>query len=151
MDIIQFLEGLANTINDIPKTICKHFDPSVDAESRYYKKYDFLTSTSLGSKRVYGLNATMTKQLSDYAASKTQKFYPYIKEMSQNRSTITQPIVNSSCIGESPGKELDQCEFNGYLSADELCNPCEVKEFKEQCEYLCVRTAGTSFGPFKLM
>ena len=140
MDIIQFLEGLANTINDIPKTICKHFDPSVDAESRYYKKYDFLTSTSLGSKRVYGLNATMMKQLSDYAAS-----------MSQNRSNIPQPIVDSSCIGESPGKELDQCEFNGYLSVDELCNPCEVKEFKEQCEYLCVRTVGTPFGPYKLM
>ena len=87
MDIIQFLEGLANTINDIPKTICKHFDPSVDAESRYYKEYNFLTS----SKRVYGLNATMMKQLSDYAGS-----------MSQNRSNITQPIVDP-CIGESPG------------------------------------------------
>ena len=129
-----------------PLNICKHFDPSVDAESRYYKEYEFLTS----SKRVYGLNATMTKQLSDYAASKTQKFYPYIKEMSQNRSNITQPIVNSSCIGESPGKELDQCEFNGYLSVDELCNPCEVKEFKEQCEYLCVRTE-TPFAAYKIM
>ena len=120
--------------------ICKHFDPSVDAESRYYKRNQVYPETSALSfqgdylSQVYDLNATMIKQLSDYTDS-----------------DIIQPIVDSSCIGESPGKELDQCKFNGYLSADELCNPCEVKEFKEQCEYLCVRTAGTSFGPFKLM
>ena len=107
--------------------ICKHFDPSVDAESRYYKRIGLIR------RRVYDSNATMIKQPSDYADS-----------------DIKQPIVDSSCIGESPGKELDQCEFNGYLSADELCNPCEVKEFKEQCEYLCVRT-GTPFGPYKIM
>ena len=127
--ILESVSFLEDFFNSFPKYICKHFDPSVDAESRYYKQF-----SSIISRQVYDLNATMIKQLSDYTDS-----------------DIIQPIVDSSCIGESPGKELDQCKFNGYLSADELCNPCEVKEFKEQCEYLCVRTAGTSFGPFKLM
>jgi len=66
-------------------------------------------------------------------------------------SRIIRPIVNNSCIGESPGKELDQCKFNGYLTYDELCNPCEVKEFKDQCDYLCERTTGPPFGPYGIM
>ena len=32
-----------------------------------------------------------------------------------DRSDLINPIVNSSCIGESPGKKLDQCRFNGYF------------------------------------
>ena len=80
-------------------------------------------------KRVYGVNAT--------------NLHP--------RDEIIQPIVNSSCIGESPGKDLSQCQFNGYLSYDELCNPCEAKEFKEQCEELCEITAGPVFGGYELV
>ena len=58
--------------------------------------------------------------------------------------------VSSSCIGEKPGK-LDQCQFNGYLSYDELCNPCKNKEFKEQCEEVCEKTTGPPFGPYSFM
>ena len=133
-----------------PINICKHFDPSVDAESRYYKRNQVYPETSVFSfqgdylSQVYDLNATMIKQLRDYESG-------IVDRRIVGRPIVDRAIVNSSCIGESPGKELDQCEFNGYLSVDELCNPCEVKEFKEQCEYLCVRTAGTPFGPYKLM
>ena len=101
--------------------ICKHFDPSVDAGSRYYHQ------RSHGEvERVYGLNATTL-----------------------NDEDI-QPKVINSCIGESPGKKMDQCEFDGYLKYDELCNPCENKEFKEQCGELCA-TNWPPFGPFWLM
>ena len=122
-----------------PLNICKHFDPSVDAESRYYKTSDFDLYSQV-------FDLTMIKQPS-YTDYKDLIYYQNYPEP----YFASSPIVNSSCIGESPGKELDQCEFNGYLSVDELCNPCEVKEFKEQCEYLCVRTVGTPFGPYKLM
>ena len=104
-----------------PRFICEHFDPSVDAGKRYYHKHGGK------HKRVYGVNAT------------------------NFNDEIIQPIVNSSCIGESPGKELGQCEFNGYLSYDELCNPCEVKEFKEQCEELCEITKGPVYGGYKFV
>ena len=101
-----------------PISICEHFDPSVNTESRYYlKDYPFLL-------RVYTSDTT---SLND---------------------EVIQPIVNSSCIGESPGKKLDQCKFNGYLSYDELCNPCEVKEFKDHCEEICEKTKGPPFGGF---
>ena len=60
------------------------------------------------------------------------------------------PIVNNSCIGENPGKKLNQCKFNGYLRHDQLCNPCEVKEFKELCGELCETTTGPKFGPYRL-
>ena len=103
--------------------ICEHFDPSVDAGSRYYREYE----DDSYIERVYGSNAT---KLND---------------------EILHPITNSSCIGGSPGKNLDQCKFDGYLNYDELCNPCKVKEFKEQCEELCEMTTGPEFGPFGLM
>ena len=99
--------------------ICEHFDPSVDTGSHYYRD---LNDPYI--ERVYGLNATM---LDD---------------------DVFHTIANSSCIGGSPGKNLDQCKFDGYLIFDELCNPCEVKEFKEQCEELCEMTTGPQFGPF---
>ena len=60
------------------------------------------------------------------------------------------PIVNNSCIGESPAQNLDQCKFNGYLRHDQFCNPCEVKEFKELCGELCETTTGPKFGPYKI-
>ena len=101
-----------------PRFICEHFDPSVDAGKRYYHK--------LFNNRVYGVNAT--------------NLHP--------RDGIIQPIVNSSCIGETPGKNLGQCKFNGYLTYDELCNPCKVKEFKEECEELCEITTGPVFGGY---
>ena len=106
-----------------PINICKHFDPSVDAESRYYK---FGESSGLWLQRVYDWNTT------------------------NPNDSIIQPIVNSSCIGDSPGKNLDQCKFNGYLKKHELCNPCEVEKFKEVCEDLCETTTGPPFGKFKL-
>ena len=61
------------------------------------------------------------------------------------------PIVNNTCIGESPAQKLDQCKYKGSLRYDELCNPCEVKEFKELCGELCKTTTGPPFGPYKLM
>ena len=60
------------------------------------------------------------------------------------------PFVNNSCIGEFPGKKLDQCYFNGYLEFNELCNPCEKKEFKEQCDELCKTTTGSPYGAYQL-
>ena len=125
---------LALSEDGYERFICKHFDPSVDVGSRYYeeyKGYDFhYVKTNM--RQVHGLNAIMImKRLNDYE--------------------IIQPIVNSSCIGESPGKELDQCKFNGYLTYDEICNPCKVKEFKEQCDYLCQITPCCSpFGPYRI-
>ena len=101
--------------------ICEHFDPSIDAGDRYYHEV-----SPRYIERVYDLNAT---NLND---------------------EVIHPIVDSSCIGGSPGKKLDQCKFNGYLSYDEVCNPCEVKEFQEQCEELCVTTQGPQFGPYRL-
>ena len=100
--------------------ICEHFDPSIIEGNRYYQ-----VLSSLYIERYYGLNKT-------------------------NLNKVIHPIVDSSCIGGSPGKKLDQCKFNGYLSFDEICNPCEVKEFQEQCEELCVTTHGPEFGPYKL-
>ena len=106
-----------------PRFICEHFDPSVDAGKRYYHK------NFHSSHRKYRVNET--------------NLHP--------RDWIIQPIVNTSCIGESPGKELGQCKFNGYLTYDELCNPCKVKEFKEECEELCEITTGPVFGGYKFV
>ena len=111
--------------------ICKHFDPSVDVGSRYYEHDGYVYSPLI---QVHGWNATMI-----------------MNRLNDLESRILQPIVNNSCIGESPGKELDQCKFNGYLTFDELCNPCEVKEFKEQCDYLCEKTTGPPLGPYGIM
>ena len=109
-----------------PRFICEHFDPSVDAGKRYYHK---LNVNLNDFERVYGVNVT--------------NLHP--------RDWIIQPIVNTSCIGESPGKELGQCKFNGYLTYDELCNPCKVKEFKEECEELCEITTGPVFGGYEFV
>ena len=103
-------------------TICKHFDPSVDAGSRYWEVVSDFELT-----RVYDLNETNLNE-----------FY------------LKLPIVNNSCIGEFPGKKLDQCYFNGYLEYNELCNPCEKKEFKDQCDELCKTTTGSLFGAYYL-
>ena len=100
-------------------SICEHFDPSVNAGSRYYG--ELIEDIFI---RVYNLDTTNLN------------------------GEVIQPIVNRSCIGESPGKKLDQCKFNGYLSYDELCNPCEVKEFKDHCEEICEKTKGPPFGGF---
>ena len=100
-------------------SICEHFDSSVDTGSRYYRQID-----DIFIERVYSLNATVLTE------------------------DVFHTIANSSCIGESPGKNLDQCNFDGYLTFHELCHPCEVKEFKEQCEELCEMTTGPPFGPF---
>ena len=96
-------------------TICKHFDPSVDAATRYYEFPRM--------NRVYDLNG-------------------------KNLTRIFQPIIDNSCIGESPGKNMDKCEFNGYLHRDELCNPCKVHQFKERCPTLCETTTGLRFGAY---
>ena len=113
-------------------SICKHFDPSVVTESRYYKfdtnQIFFLDEIN----RVYDLN-----DLNDY------DYYGYYGKPKL-------PIVKNSCIGEFPGKKLDQCYFNGYLEYNELCNPCEKKEFKEQCDELCKTTTGPPFGAYDL-
>ena len=115
-------------------SICEHFDSSIDTETRYYHEI-----YSGYIHRVHGLNESLATNFSDLA---TVNWLYY---------SVIQPYVNSSCIAKSPGKKLDQCKFNGYLNYDELCNPCEVKEFKKQCEELCVTTTGPPFGPFKLM
>ena len=104
--------------------VCKHFDPSVDAGSRYYRYKEIGDGHWL--QRVYDLHQT------------------------NPNDWIIQPIVTSSCIGDSPGKNLDQCKFNGYLKEHELCNPCEVKKFKKMCEELCETTTGPLFGEFEL-
>ena len=104
--------------------ICKHFDPSVDAGSRYYEainKYDVFWR-----QRVKDWNPT------------------------NPNNSIIQPFVNNLCKGDSPGKNLRQCKFNGYLKEHELCNPCEVKKFKEMCEELCEKTTGPPFGEYLL-
>ena len=101
--------------------ICEHFDPSIDAGDRYYHEL-----SSIHIERVYDLNKT---NLND---------------------EVIHPIVDNFCIGGSPGKKLDECKFNGYLSYDEICNPCAVKEFREQCGELCVTTQGPQFGPYRL-
>ena len=103
-------------------SICKHFDPSVDAGSRYYKHDDYHI------RRVYDWNETNA----------------------YNYDNPQLPFVNDSCIGEFPGKKLDECYFNGYLEYYELCNPCEKKEFKEQCDELCKTTTGPPFGAYDL-
>ena len=111
-------------------TICKHFDPSVDAGSRYYK-YD---DDYVVLRRVYDLNLTNV----------------YDKIVANNQIFFRQLLINNSCIGEFPGKNLDKCSFNGYLDLNELCNPCEKKEFKEQCAELCKTTTGFPFGAYSL-
>ena len=104
--------------------ICEHYDPSVDVERRYYREVGIFSI-----ERIYGLNDEVMHPISD---------------------EVLYPIADRLCIGGSPGKNLDQCKFNGYLKYDELCNPCEVKEFKEQCEELCEITTGPLFGRFVL-
>ena len=83
-----------------------------------------------GTRRVYDLNEFHETNVYDY-------------------EKLQLPIVNNSCIGEFPGKKLDQCDFNGYLEFTELCNPCENKEFKEQCDELCKTTTGPPFGAYQ--
>ena len=107
-------------------TICKHFDPSVDAGSRYYKYNSPFYFFIIEIRRVYDLNETNLGP----------------------DECLSLPIVKNSCIGEFPGKKLDQCYFNGYLELNELCNPCEKKEFKEQCDELCKTTTGSPFGAY---
>ena len=107
-------------------SICKHFDPSIDAGSRYYKYNLPYFHYILEIRRVYDLNET---------------------NLGPERC-LSLPIVKNSCIGEFPGKKLDQCYFNGYLEFNELCNPCEKKEFKEQCDELCKTTTGSPFGAY---
>ena len=52
--------------------------------------------------------------------------------------------VDNSCLGESPGMKLNECEFDGYLHPSrDICNPCEVNEFKEKCPDLCKKTVAT--------
>ena len=107
-------------------TFCKSFDHSVDTGSRHYEK--------------------------DQTG--------YIRRVYDPIANPLSVVVNNSCIGESPGRidqgridpgRIDQCNFNGYLTYDELCNPCEKEEFKNECEELCETTTGLPFGPYKLM
>ena len=70
----------------------------------------------------------------------------YIRRVYDHGFNVT---VNSSCIGESPGR-IDECDFKGLLTYDELCNPCEKEEFKNECEELCETTTGLPFGPYQL-
>ena len=133
--------------------ICKNFDPSVDAGRRYYKSgnsgyiqvYEYDNEYEFDNDWSEDWSVDWSDGWSD---GLNMTFLEELFNLSENE--IVQPIVNSSCIGESPGKELDQCKFNGYLTIAELCNPCEVKEFKEQCEYLCERTTGPPYGPYTL-
>ena len=127
---IQPILILVYAADEYTFSICKHFDPSVDAGSRYYREYLYErnnVSCPDGIRRVYDLNETNLDDF-DYKL----------------------PRVNNSCIGEFPGKKLDQCDFNGYLEFTELCNPCEKKEFKEQCDELCKTTTGSPFGAYYL-
>ena len=101
---IQPIFILSHALSTNVVNICKHVNPYVDTERRYYE---------VTGKEDHIVN------------------------------------VNTSCIGESPGK-LDQCKFDGYLSYDELCNPCKKKEFKEQCGEVCEKTTGPLFGPYFL-
>ena len=117
---IQPILILVYAADEYTFSICKHFDPSVDAGSRHYEQ------EGLERRRVYGYNGNL----------------PLLQ--------IQLPFVNNSCIGEFPGKKLDQCYFNGYLEFNELCNPCEKKEFKEQCDELCKTTTGPPFGAYYL-
>lgn len=103
-----------------PQFICEHFDSSVDAGSRYYHGVD----KTHFSERIYDLNATSLN------------------------NKVVQPIVDEKCIGENPGNKLNRCKFNGYLSYDNICNPCGVKEFQEECEELCEMTTGPIYGPY---
>ena len=113
-------------------TICKSFDHSVDTGSRQYETFE----TNWGPH--------------------------YIRRVYDHGFNVT---VNSSCIGESPGR-IDQCNYNlasifspnhlithlitNYLTYDELCNPCENRAFKNDCEELCQTTTGPPFGPYIL-
>ena len=124
---IQPILSLVYAENIWTYSICKHFDPSVDAGSRYYKDRKDYYGNDVVKNRVYDLNET---NLDDFV--------------------YKLPRVNNSCIGEFPGKKLDQCDFNGYLELNELCNPCEKKEFKEQCDELCKTTTGPPFGAYYL-
>ena len=125
---IQPILILVYAATDRTFSICKHFDPSVDAGSRYYKfRYGYSFSGPSHIRRVYDRNETNLNEFD-------QKL----------------PKVNNSCIGEIPGKKLDQCYFNGYLKYNELCNPCEKKEFKEECDELCKTTTGSPFGAYYL-
>ena len=122
-------------------SICEHFDSSIDAKTRYYH--------SLNPSFIQRLHGNISDWVEywDYD-------WDYIFDfgsMTESEDKLIQPYVNSSCIGKSRGKDPDKCKFNGFLSYDELCNPCEVKEFKEECEELCVTTTGPPFAPFKLM
>ena len=116
----------------IEYSICKHFDHSVDVGARYYKwandstyirKYDFIdySPTDICSEDSY------------YTCDKEDLF---------------KPIVTDSCIGESRGMDLDQCQFNGYLHCRELCNPCNNTQFNEKCPMLCEPTIGPAFGSY---
>ena len=116
--------------------ICKHFDTSVDAERRYYNQPKRFFTHSFFDNHIHRVYFDDSNVLSIDVARGGFK-----------------PNVNNSCIGDSPGKKLVKCKFNGYLKYDELCNPCGVKEFEERCEELCKTTAGNrkQFGPYRLM
>ena len=81
-----------------------------------------------------------------YETFETNRGPHYIRRVYDHGFNVT---VNSSCIGEGPGR-IDQCDFKGRLTYDELCNPCENEEFKNDCEELCQTTTGPPFTSFIL-
>ena len=81
-------------------SICEHFDSSVDAGSRYY--YQWSPYHNWIASRVYDVNKTIKHLNED-------------PNRNQLWDWVRRPIINSSCIGESQGKKLDECKFNGYL------------------------------------
>ena len=95
-------------------SICEHFDYSVDAGSRYYeenyqihRQEDYRTDLDevvITRKKIKLSSAFIVRQVFDVIAANIS-----------DRPNLRHSIVNSLCIGESPGKKLDQCRFNGYL------------------------------------
>ena len=82
-------------------SICEHFDSSVDAGNRYYKSVE--SDKSVESVSITeNWSAVIVRRVYDVAN------FTYLSDLGNS-------IVNSSCLGESPGKKLDQCRFNGYL------------------------------------
>ena len=96
-------------------SICEHFDSSIDAGSRYYEEeYRRLLRPEDYQIDLEGVSITKKKTTLSSAFT-VRRVYDVNAANFSDRPNLRNIIVNSSCIGESPGKKLDQCRFNGYL------------------------------------
>ena len=101
-------------------SICKHFDSAVDTGSLYYIEQSNEYMALI--KRIYVDEGFPIDGEAFYRDEFVYNFYSDEHNgtilnltLLNEFSLVKHSLVNNSCIGEIPGKKLDQCMFNEYL------------------------------------